>query len=158
MTGEIPMWLWEWFCARDTGMSSLTIAAALGGRDAAIYASGACSSFGFRPPYDTSDVGRCVRLLDLAAANGEDWRVRLGEVVAVCPEWAPLVSRWAEIEAAYREDVVKQDAWRRVKQPRRKADRIPRPPSRCWWLVSTLGGGCDPYSRVVPHPFGGGAA
>lgn len=151
--GEIPKWLWEWFNGLDTGLSSLTLAAAFGGRDAAIYARGACSSFGFRAPSDTGDVGRCVRLLDLAAANGEDWRSRLGEVVSVCPEWAPLAPRWAEIEAAYRDDVVKQDAWSRMEQPRRKADRILCPPSRCYWLVSTLGSGYDPYGRVVPHPF-----
>jgi maltooligosyltrehalose synthase len=83
--------------------------------------------------------------LDLAAKNGEDWRSRLGEVAALDAEWVRLVPRWAEIEAAYREDEAAQH----------RAHGGDMPPSRCWWLVSTIQGCGDPYRRMRPHPFRG---
>jgi hypothetical protein len=91
----IPRWLRTWFKGNDTGLSSRTIAWILSGNVEA----GECAmgSWGWYAPSDTSDVGRCVRLLDLAAANGEDWRARLGEVAAVAKVWRPLAPAGAAL-------------------------------------------------------------
>ena len=95
----IPRWIVAWWCGEDTGDSSKTIAAVLSGERTVFRLTLQCA------PSDASDVGRCVRLLDLAARNGEDWRRRLPEVGAVCQEWGPLAARWEEVEAAWRHDV-----------------------------------------------------
>lgn len=158
MDNGLPDWLVKWWHSGDTSLSSRFIAAAYSGSDALIQVTEPAA------PRDTSDVGRCVRLLDLAAANGCDWReaMPLGWLSLLCPTWAPLIPRWADIEAAYAEDVVNQKAWDarlyrsdkgRKLQVRRRD--IPCPPSRCWWLVATLRpDGYDPYRKVAPHPFG----
>lgn len=155
MADTLPPWLARWFCSLDTGISSLTVAAALCDVPAIWQIQREPDA-----PRDTSDVGRCVRLLDLAAKNGEDWRARLPEVAGWCPKWAPLVPRWAEVEAAYHEDVAAQMAHRRAlylsptgRRLTRPRKDIPLPPSRCWWLVATLCSGYDPYARMEPHPF-----
>ena len=54
-------------------------------------------------PRDTSDVGRCVELLDLAEANGQAWRERIDELAEPFPEsWGKLTGYWPRIEAAFR--------------------------------------------------------
>lgn len=157
MDNGLPPWLVKWWRSSDTGRSSRFMAAAYSGSDALFQVTEPAA------PRDTSDVGRCVRLLDLAAANGCDWRaaIPMGRLGLVCREWAPLIPRWADIEAAYLEDVQVQKAWQASlyrgptgsKRQTKRTD-IPCPPSRCWWLVATLRpGGYDPYDRVVPHPF-----
>ena len=40
----------------------------------------------------------------------------------------------------------------RTRRPVRVGTQV-RPPSRCWWLVSTLQGHGDPYRGRDPHPF-----
>lgn len=160
MKKAFPDWLATWWKSCETGTSSKTIAAVLSGHaDVLQYV------MRFDAPHDTSDVGRCVRLLDLAPKG---WRKRLGRVAEVCPTWAPLVERWPEIEAAYREDVKAQNAWTAKNGgyhwPKGKSQRALKqqaimrtfPPSRCWWLVSTLRGHGDPYKDRDPHPFNGG--
>lgn len=163
MTDALPEWLAGWWRGDDTGMSSCFLAAAYSGSTALLQITRRAA------PRDTSDVGRCVRLLDLAAANGCDWRGidALGRMAGLDPTWAPLVPRWAEIEAAYAEDVVAQTAWRvhlsslyvgsRGRRLVRQRRDIPCPPSRCWWLVATLRpDGYDPYHDQSPHPFSKG--
>ncbi len=156
MNTSIPSWLATWARTGDRGISSETIAYTLLGVGGLLSRADA--------PYDTSDAHRCVTLLDLAAANGEDWRSRLHEVAAACPAWVPLVPRWPEIEAALAEDIVAQNAHAAferehpIKSKRKSADgkRLhPYPPSRCWWLVRTLrdGPSHDPYQHHSPHPF-----
>jgi len=154
----IEPWLKEWLGSHNTGLSSLTIMAHFTSPTlVALYkAKGKIDA-----PYDTSDVNRCVQLLDLAKANGHHWRERMSEL-AYIPAWAPLLPRWAEIEAALLEDKVNQHAHkiacftspktgRRLKRARMSTP--PMPPSRCWWLVSTLRGRGDPYQNQNPHPF-----
>lgn len=140
----IPRWLRNWYVDGHTGISSETIARTLTGE------------FCARPdaPYDPSDVGRCVALLDLAEKNGASWRARLPEVAAAVPAWAPLVPRWTEIENAYRAQVVAEEATRSAAEKRWPATwrrRIVYEPSLCWYLVSTLRGHGDPCrDRAVP--------
>ncbi len=142
----IPPWFTTWLRRNDVGTSSLTIGFVLLGAEGLLRDRTA--------PRDTSDVGRCIRLLDLAVMNGYDWRGRLGEVAVAVPKWEPLVPRWAEIEAAYHEDVKAQTAATAAWQARKRRVGMPIiPPSRCWWLVSTLQGHGDPYAHHKPHPF-----
>ena len=111
-------------------------------------------------PHDPSDVGRCVRLLDLAAQNGQNWRERMGELASV-KEWARLAPRWAEVEAAYHQDVLNQKEWEKQAYTGKKGQRLkpPRdlelPPAKSYWLVQQLIGGHDPYKHCKPHPFAG---
>lgn len=139
-------WLMTWWRSGDTGRSSETIACILSGRQAVAEE----TARELTAPWDTSDVGRCIRLLDLAAAHGEDWRGRLAEVATAVPRWRPLVPRWAEIEAAYHADVVTQTAARKAAEKRWPATWHRRawcPDSECWRLVSMLSGNGDPYRR-----------
>lgn len=156
MSDPLPGWLVTWWHGYDTGLSSRFIAAAYSGSTALLQVTEPAA------PHDTSDVGRCVRLLDLALANRCDWRsaLYLGLLPKLCPTWGPLVENWSEIEFAYHEDVEAQAEWRRRCRtrrdgaPRRRPLTIPMPPSRCWWLVATLRpDGYDPYKDRDPHPF-----
>lgn len=152
---KLPEWLVKWWHSSDTGLSSKYIAAVFSGVPAMQQITEVAA------PWDTSDVGRCVRLLDLATANGLDWRSRIGELAAGNGgRWAALAPRWAEIEAAYHEDVAAQNAHKKAcligKNGRKRSTSrsdIPFPPSRCWWLVSTLTSDRDPYEHSNPHPF-----
>lgn len=148
----IPAWVRDWMGGGDTGTSSITIASVM---LALPFELTLHRRYGSEPG-DNGDVGRCVRLLDLAAEHGVDWRARLPEVVARVPAWAPLVPRWADIETAYREDEEAGRAWRAAGHDRnlRKRGRklvhgpgyVKPPPSRCFHLVSVLCGGRDPYA------------
>lgn len=156
----IPPWFTAWLRGNDTGNSSLTIGFVLLGAEGLLRDP--------TTPRDTSDVGRCIRLLDLASKNDCDWRGRLGEVAVAVPKWEPLVSRWGDIVAAYHEDAKAQTAARDARARSSRLDRVKDvkafwstnvdgspllPPSRCWWLVSTLQGHGDPYKLLDPHPF-----
>ena len=149
MTTPIPSWFTAWLRGNDVGTSSMTLGFVLLGAHGLLR--------DVTAPRDTSDVGRCVRLLDLAAQNGCDWRARLPEVATAVPEWSPLVPRWGDIEAAYREDAAAQtaarEAWAKQSRQRRRMGSVRLPPSRCWWLVSTLQNNGDPYATLDPHPF-----
>lgn len=123
----IPTWIFEWFHGRDHGMSSETIAAAY------CPALAPALSFGPSLPSDADDVGRCVRFLRLAESKGAP--VDMAVVAATFPEWAPLVARWPEIEAAYHADIAAYNAWkvarwtRKDGQKRRYPSKLPHPPS-----------------------------
>ena len=85
----------EWLTGTDTGASSEAILdhmlgmAAPGGDLASRY------------PRDVADWGRCYRLLELLP----EWRERIGEMSRHGPYWTALVSRWRDIESAYRRDM-----------------------------------------------------
>ncbi len=92
----------RWLYGVDTGTSSLTIASVL---DAETFskvrlsvATGKDGCAGF--PHDPDDFGRCYRLLEIMP----EWRARLSEVAAQCPDWAPLIAAWAELEDLWREE------------------------------------------------------
>lgn len=153
MSNPLPDWLAKWWRDYDTGVSSMTIASVL---SSSIHLT---QTQRLDAPHDPADVGRCVRLLDLACANGENWRARMGEVAAACPAWAPLVPRWGEIEAEFRDQLARErederERWRRKDGGMRKYPKpVTHKPSRCWWLVATLRGSYDPYDYMNPHPF-----
>lgn len=86
-----------WLRTHDTGTSSETIWTTLTG-----WPVRACGI-----PYDPSDFGRCVRLLDHMERWG--WRQRLEEVAAAFPAWGPIVANWDVLEAVYREELKRPD-------------------------------------------------
>lgn len=77
----------EWLLGDDTGASSKTILSVMTGNKIS-YPS---------VPIDTSDFGRCVRILE----KFPDWKVRLNEVSELYPEWGPLVEAWSELTELY---------------------------------------------------------
>lgn len=79
----------KWAASSKTGASSLALLKVmLGDRPKTT----------FCYPHDGSDLGRCIGLLDAVP----EYRARLGEMREIGPEWAALVDRWAELEAAWR--------------------------------------------------------
>lgn len=85
----------QWIRSTDTGISSLTIYAALMSNPAVLV------GWGPDVPHDPSDFGRCHRLLKRVPG----WRERLHEVAAKYPAWAPLVEHWDELEKLYAEEL-----------------------------------------------------
>lgn len=92
-----PTWLLGWLLGHDAGLSSRAIVAKLSG-----VAGIPVDSHGWAAPSDFDDVGRCVRVLDLAEKHGEGWRARMSEMSEMSPSWGRLVARWPQIETAYR--------------------------------------------------------
>lgn len=95
---QIPAAAVSWVNSGDTGMSSLALWAHMAGAET--------PRGGWSHPWDTSDFGRCVRLLDRVP----EWRARLHEMSARSPYWAALVARWNEVEALYRDDAAAWEA------------------------------------------------
>lgn len=121
MTGTIciPAWLFAWFHGNDCGMSSRTIAAAIYPEFTPALRYGPCI------PSDPSDVGRCVRLLELAEKHGQSFDM---DVVALrFPVWRPLVARWPDIVAAYRADVAAEAEWSKARWTRKDGKRRKSP-------------------------------
>ena len=75
----------EWFAGRDTGLSSQSIA---------LYLSAGVATH--CTPSDSSDFGRCHRLL---AHMG--WQDRIGEMASMSNRWAVLTEIWPTLTAAY---------------------------------------------------------
>ena len=78
----------DWVIGGDTGLSSLTIWGVMMG---AKIPTG--RMWRHSPPGDTSDFGRCYRLLELMP----EWRERLHEVSDQLPEWKPYVDEWDKL-------------------------------------------------------------
>lgn len=51
-------------------------------------------------PSDTSDLRRCVLLLDRVP----EWRGRIGEMANVSPEWRRLSGRWEEVVKSFEDE------------------------------------------------------
>ncbi len=85
--------LLAWLGNYDTGLSSRAILAWME-RDTTV---AALDGNRMEYPRDPSDLGRCIRLLDIEPS----YRGRMGEMAALSPQWARLVAHWAELEALY---------------------------------------------------------
>lgn len=140
----IPDWLKTWYRSGDTGISSEVIART--------FTREFSRNLGI--PRDPSDVGRCVRLLDLAEANGAHWREDFAHIMRQHEAWRPLLDRWSEIETAYREQLVAEKIARdaaRKRWPATWRKRMAHTPSYCYYLLVTLRGDADPYkNEAVP--------
>jgi hypothetical protein len=112
----------RWLDLGDNGISSETIAAVMCG-----------APFDHRRhghPHDGDDFGRCHRLLCLYP----QWRERLDLMRGVSPAWDALVSRWTEIEAAY------------------KADLANREGRACWTLMREILEPVERATACASHP------
>ena len=76
----------SWLLSDDTGASSLSICAHMLGEPCEGYA-----------PSDCSDLGRCLRLLDLVP----EWGPRVLEMATYGPDWKGLVDQWDQIVHLY---------------------------------------------------------
>lgn len=80
----------EWIASEDTGMSSEAIAYHMLG----MYSEGS-------HPHDPSDLGRCLRLLELFPA----WKPRIREMATYSRNWAALSARWEELAVIMDDEV-----------------------------------------------------
>lgn len=79
----------RWLRSRDVGVSSLTIFEVMTG-----HMLETPFRFGYSPPVDASDFGRCRKLLE----QFPEWRTRLGEVADRHPAWRAVVGAWDRLE------------------------------------------------------------
>lgn len=87
----VPAEALAWIVGDDTGSSSEAIWCAM---------IGIPLSYSM-VPYDPSDLGRCVRLLEQVPA----WRDRVPELANLNAGWAAYVARWDELTALLRKEV-----------------------------------------------------
>ena len=78
-----------WFLSGDTGLSSKTICAHMMG-----------IPYEGDAPSDTSDLGRCIRLLELVP----EWKPRIKEMAQHGPAWAGLIGQWEHIVGLYKNE------------------------------------------------------
>lgn len=79
----------SWLLSDDTGASSTSICAHMLGEPCEGYA-----------PSDCSDLGRCLRLLDVVP----DWGLRVHEMAAYGPDWKGLIAHWDQIVSLYQHE------------------------------------------------------
>ena len=79
-----------WLAGGDSGMSSEAICHHMLGMKSD-------GSF----PLDPSDLGRCLRLLELFP----EWKPRMGEMARYSAQWAALVERWDELAEMMADEV-----------------------------------------------------
>ena len=79
-----------WLAGGDSGMSSKAIC---------YHMLGMKSDGSF--PLDPSDLGRCLRLLELFP----EWKPRMGEMARYSAQWAALVERWDELAEMMADEV-----------------------------------------------------
>jgi hypothetical protein len=80
----------EWLLSGDTGISSKTILSVMTG-------SKMSGRYGPGVPLDSSDFGRCYRLLKIFPK----WAERLNEVSERYPVWGPMIEAWGELTDIY---------------------------------------------------------
>lgn len=85
------MGLRAWLASHDTGMSSLYMASVLSGQ--------ICSS-GFAFPWDPSDFGRCIRLIEAVP----EMAGFINKMQSHGPEWAAIVANWEEWKKLYHDE------------------------------------------------------
>src|SRR5579859_7188134 len=88
--------LYEWLAGSDTGMSSRAILAHMLHNMTIALMDHSEMAY----PRDPSDLGRCIRLLDLEPS----FRDRIKEMSRYSPEWKRLTDHWQELEDLYRKE------------------------------------------------------
>lgn len=89
---EMQQRIIKWLLSGDTGSSSKAICA---------HMSGAGSSDMCSYPSDPSDLGRCLRLLELVP----EWNARIGEMAQYSPGWAGLITEWLALTELMKNEV-----------------------------------------------------
>jgi hypothetical protein len=124
----------QWITGNDTGTSSKTIWS--------VFVTGKPPVGGGDIPLDPSDFGRCYRLLLLAP----EWRQRMREMTAACPNWGPLVAIWDELDAMYRE-VIADGGWN-MDASRRMLDRMRDVRDECMTASGWVKLGAGSWSKM----------
>lgn len=84
----------EWLAGGDTGTSSKAIAFWL-------TAKVKDQRWGASTPIDPSDLGRCLRLLEVMP----EWKSRIGEMAEAGGEWPTYVKHWDEMAQSMADEV-----------------------------------------------------
>lgn len=79
----------EWMASRNTGMSSLTMAAIFLGAEKG----------DFCEPADAGDFGRCLALLEKVP----EIRLKFMLIAWHCPSFLPILKRWDELAGLYQD-------------------------------------------------------
>lgn len=79
-----------WLAGDDSGMSSIAIVHHMLGMESD-------GSF----PWDPSDLGRCLRMLELFP----EWKPRIGEMARYSEQWARISAKWDELAAMMADEV-----------------------------------------------------
>jgi hypothetical protein len=79
----------RWLLSGDTGVSSTALCAHMIGEKP--------EEDDYSPPSDPSDLGRCLRLLEILP----EWKARVPEMAVHGPGWAGLVEQWDTIVNLY---------------------------------------------------------
>jgi hypothetical protein len=82
----------EWRESRDTGTSSMTLASVLAGTRP--------PKTGYDAPYDSSDLARCMRFLELFP----QFKTAINKMAGI-PGWAGFVREWPRLEEMYKKAV-----------------------------------------------------
>ena len=85
MNTSISARVGAWLVSDDTGLSSTSIVAVMMGANP--------TEIPTHYPYDPSDLGRCLRLLELIP----EWGPFMNEMRTASPEWNTLVDHWNEL-------------------------------------------------------------
>lgn len=93
-TPNLSMAATAWLASGSRGRSSNTMFTVLTGVDA-------LGDSGKSHPHDPDDLDRCLRLLEAVP----ELRPLLPKMAGVSPEWAALISNWAEIERSHLDEV-----------------------------------------------------
>jgi hypothetical protein len=91
VTAKAGMGLAAWRASDDTGLSSKYMACVLNGDGPG------CEN---NRPWDPSDLGRCIRLLEACP----ELRPNLDRLKDSGPVWKAFVEHWDELESLYREE------------------------------------------------------
>lgn len=105
LSEDVKTRLLKWSLSGDTGSSSETIACAAIGLAETDRRNG-----DFDVPYDTSDFGRCYRLLQAVP----ELRDAFPLVVKAYPKFGPVLDAWDELAALYVSDL--EACYRRIKE------------------------------------------
>ena len=102
MDKEINSRLMTWVIGHDTGLSSLTLWAAIMN----------VQNYNADIPHDNSDFGRCYRMLLLC---DEDTKKRgLGQLGVIHKKWRPFVDNWDELETLYNKEGCEDKLYSRI--------------------------------------------
>ena len=80
-----------WITSQDTGTSSKAIWSHMMG----------CAPSNLSHPYDPSDLGRCLRLLEKVP----EWKPRISEMAKYSPGWAGLAKQWDSLSEKMDDEV-----------------------------------------------------
>lgn len=85
----------EWIFGDDTGLSSKAICAHMLGISIGDRYNRQCH------PWDPSDLGRCLRLLE----KFPEWKDRMPEMAGLSKEWCNLIAHWDELSIQMENEV-----------------------------------------------------